>query len=104
MLLDSYRSVNAVAKAFWARMQTELLDRQRWRTRVELTNAIFEYIEGVYNRRRCRCAGLAQLRTVRTRRSYVGPDLLTDVPVKWGQHQEVSGVRGQAQSSACWLS
>jgi putative transposase len=33
-------------------MQTELLDRQRWRTRVELANAIFEYIEGFYNRRR----------------------------------------------------
>lgn len=33
-------------------MQTELLDRQRWRTHVELANAIFEYIEGFYNRRR----------------------------------------------------
>ncbi len=33
-------------------MQTELLDRQRRRTRVELANAIFEYIEGFYNRRR----------------------------------------------------
>jgi putative transposase len=33
-------------------MQTELLDRRRWRTRVELANAIFEYIEGFYNRRR----------------------------------------------------
>lgn len=43
---------NAVAEAFWARMQTELLDRQRWRTRIELANAIFEYIEGFYNRRR----------------------------------------------------
>jgi transposase InsO family protein len=43
---------NAVAEAFWARMQTELLDRQRWRTRVELANAIFEYVEGFYNRRR----------------------------------------------------
>jgi putative transposase len=43
---------NAVAEAFWARMQTELLDRQRWRTRLELANAIFEYIEGFYNRRR----------------------------------------------------
>lgn len=40
---------NAVAESFWARMQTELLDRQRWRTRVELANAIFEYIEGFYN-------------------------------------------------------
>lgn len=43
---------NAVAESFWARMQTELLDRQRWRTRVELANAIFEYIEGFYNRHR----------------------------------------------------
>jgi putative transposase len=31
---------NAVIESFWARMQTELLDRRRWRTRVELANAI----------------------------------------------------------------
>ncbi|ADP84443.1 IS3 family transposase [Pseudofrankia inefficax] len=43
---------NAVAEAFWGRMQTELLNRQRWNTRVELANAIFEYIEGFCNRRR----------------------------------------------------
>ncbi|WP_329522405.1 IS3 family transposase [Spirillospora sp. NBC_01491] len=43
---------NAVAVSFWARVQTELLDRQRWRTRVELANAILEYIEGFYNRHR----------------------------------------------------
>ena len=30
--LDDYRSVNAVIESFWARMQTELLDRQRWTT------------------------------------------------------------------------
>ena len=33
-------------------MQTELLNRRRWNTRVELANAIFEYIEGFHNRRR----------------------------------------------------
>lgn len=33
-------------------MQVELLNRRRWSTRVELTNAIFEYIEGFHNRRR----------------------------------------------------
>ncbi len=37
---------NAMAEAFWARLQTELLDRQRWRTRIELASAIFECIEG----------------------------------------------------------
>jgi len=36
---------NAVVDSFWARMQGELLDRRRWRTRVGLANAIFEYIE-----------------------------------------------------------
>lgn len=43
---------NAVVESFWGRMQTELLNRQRWRTRVELANAIFEYIEGFHSRRR----------------------------------------------------
>ncbi|MBI5159815.1 MAG: IS3 family transposase [Micrococcales bacterium] len=43
---------NAVAGSFWARMQVELLNRRRWTTRIELANAIFEYIEGFHNRRR----------------------------------------------------
>jgi putative transposase len=33
-------------------MQVELLDRQRWKTRVELANAIFDYIEVFYNHHR----------------------------------------------------
>jgi putative transposase len=43
---------NAVIESFWSRMQVELLDRQRWRTRVELANAIFEYLEIFHNRQR----------------------------------------------------
>jgi len=43
---------NAMIESFWSRMQVELLDRQRWETRVELANAIFEYLEIFYNRRR----------------------------------------------------
>lgn len=43
---------NAVAESFFATLQTELLDRRRWPTRRMLTSAIFEYIEGFYNRRR----------------------------------------------------
>ena len=39
-------------EVFWARMQVELLDRQRWRTGIELANAIFEYLEIFYNRQR----------------------------------------------------
>ena len=43
---------NAVIESFWGRMQTELLNRQRWRTRIELANAIFDYLEVFHNRQR----------------------------------------------------
>ena len=39
-------------ESFWGRMQTELLNRKRWMTRIELANAIFEYLEIFHNRRR----------------------------------------------------
>ena len=39
-------------EAFWSRMQVELLNTCRWRTPIELANAIFEYIEIFHNRRR----------------------------------------------------
>ena len=39
-------------QSFWARMQVELLNRRGWRTRVELSNAIFEYLEVFHNRQR----------------------------------------------------
>jgi putative transposase len=43
---------NAMIEAFWSRMQVELLNTRRWKTRLELANAIFEYIEIFHNRRR----------------------------------------------------
>jgi putative transposase len=43
---------NAMIESFWSRMQVELLDRKRWNTRVELANAIFEYLEIFHNRKR----------------------------------------------------
>jgi putative transposase len=43
---------NAMIESFWSRMQIELLDRHRWRTRIELANAIFEYLELFHNRQR----------------------------------------------------
>ena len=43
---------NAMMEAFWARMQVELLNTRRWKTRVELANAIFKCIEVFHNRRR----------------------------------------------------
>ncbi|MFC4018980.1 IS3 family transposase [Micromonospora sp. GCM10011542] len=43
---------NGMIESFWGRMQTELLNRRRWRTRIELANAIFEYLEIFHNRQR----------------------------------------------------
>jgi transposase InsO family protein len=43
---------NSMIGAFWSRMQVELLDRHRWKTRVELANVIFGYLEVFHNRAR----------------------------------------------------
>ena len=43
---------NAMIESFWGKMQVELLDRQKWCTRTELANAMFEYIEIYHNRSR----------------------------------------------------
>lgn len=43
---------NAMIESFWSRMQVELLDRKRWLTRIELANAIFDYLEVFHNRQR----------------------------------------------------
>ena len=51
---------NAVAESFFATLKTELVDRQPWPTRQQAKTAIFEYLEGFYNRRR-RHSGLGYL-------------------------------------------
>jgi putative transposase len=43
---------NSMIESFWSRMQVELLDRTKWNTRLELANAIFEYLEIWHNRKR----------------------------------------------------
>jgi transposase InsO family protein len=43
---------NAMVEAFWARLQVELLNRRRWKTRIELASALHDYIEQFHNTRR----------------------------------------------------
>lgn len=43
---------NAVIESSWGTTQVELLNRQKWRTRIELANAIFDYIKAFYDRQR----------------------------------------------------
>lgn len=42
---------NAVIESYWGRMQTELLNRKRWKTRIELANAMFEYLDESFDPR-----------------------------------------------------
>ncbi|MBV6729725.1 integrase core domain-containing protein [Nocardioides daeguensis] len=43
---------NSMIESFWSRMQVELLDRMKWKTRVALANAMFDYLEIWHDRRR----------------------------------------------------
>src|SRR5436190_18776325 len=43
---------NALIEAFWARLQTELLNRKKWKSRIELSTALFDYLEIFHNRNR----------------------------------------------------
>jgi transposase InsO family protein len=41
--------LNAPMESFWGSMQSELLNRQKWRTKLELALAMADYIEHFYN-------------------------------------------------------
>jgi transposase InsO family protein len=43
---------NTMMESFWGRLQVELLNRRRWKTRIELASAIHDYIELWHNTRR----------------------------------------------------
>lgn len=47
---------NALAESFMATLKTELIDRQPWPTRRAARRALFDWIEGFYNRRRLHSA------------------------------------------------
>ena len=43
---------NALCESFFAMLECELLDRQRFHTKAEAKMAVFDFIEGFYNPRR----------------------------------------------------
>ena len=43
---------DAIRESFWSSMRIELFYWKKWRTRLDLANAIFDYIEVFYNRQR----------------------------------------------------
>jgi len=72
-------------ESFWGRMQVELLDRRRWKTRVELATAIYDYIELWHNTRRRHSSLAMRARGGRTR---VGRQLACDGPSAWRQDRD----------------
>lgn len=83
-LLPSFGSVgdgldNAMMESFWSSMQIELLNRKKWKTRVELANAIFEYIKIFYNRQRRHSAlGTEPQSNTRHSKSATSPPRVSD--------------------------
>ncbi len=43
---------NAMCESFFATLECELLDRQKFRNPNQARRAVFDFIEGFYNRRR----------------------------------------------------
>lgn len=43
---------NAAMESFFSLLQKNVLDRQRWATRIELRLALAGWIEGIYHRKR----------------------------------------------------
>lgn len=65
---------NAMMESFWARMQVELLNRKRWKTRIELATAIHDYIELFHNTKR-RHSALNMLTPVEFETQYLSNQL-----------------------------
>lgn len=97
-LLGSMGSVgdcydNAMMESFWGTLQLEVLDQNNWKTRDELANAIFEWIECWYNPAR-RHSSIGMHSPVEFDIST--PRLITTVdPTPW-----VSGLRGGSSAAA----
>lgn len=68
---------NALMESFWGRMQVELFNRCKWKTRIELATAIHDYIELWHNTRR--------------RHSALGMRTPTEVEALWHSSAEEPG-------------
>ncbi len=64
---------NAAMESFFALLQKNVLDRQRWRTREELRLAIVTWTESTYHRRR-RQRGLGKLTPIEFETIYTAAD------------------------------
>ncbi len=81
---------NAPMESFWGSMQIELLNREKWRTKLELAIAIADYIEHFYNTARGTARWAISPRTNSTsytRPPSTGPLCHKKWSTEWGQGQ-----------------
>jgi putative transposase len=64
---------NSLVESFWGTLQLELLDSRTWKSRAELANAIFEWIECWYNPKR-RHSSIGMLSPVDYEAAHTSPD------------------------------
>ena len=78
-LLGSMGSIGVTAttirlmESFWGTVQLELFDSRTWKTRAQLANAIFEWIECWYNPKR-RHSSIGMLSPLDYKAHHTGPD------------------------------
>ncbi len=73
---------NAPMESFWGSMQVELLDRQKWRTNLELAVAMADYIDHFYNSTGDTARSVTSPRTSSKRPTYHPPSRPL-CPKKW---------------------
>lgn len=80
---------NAMMESFWGRMQVELFNRTRWKTRIELASAIHDYIEVWHNtRRRHSALGMRTPTEIEQAWAARGGARLQSLPLAYGELQE----------------
>jgi putative transposase len=80
---------NAMMESFWGRMQVELFNRRRWKTRIELASAIHDYIEVWHNtRRRHSALGMRTPTEIEQAWAARGGARLLSLPLAYGELQE----------------
>lgn len=68
---------NAMVESFWGTLQLEILDTKQWKTRDDLANAIFEWIECWYNPKRHHHSSIGMHAPVTFEALHIPPDATT---------------------------
>ena len=74
---------NAVAESFFATIKKELVHRQSWPSRRDLSSAVFEYIEAFYNRQEDTHARIPLPRGIREKENHNHEQMLATKAHNW---------------------